>query len=292
MSSKQPKSAVIAIIGKPNVGKSTLLNSIIGQKLSIVTPKAQTTRNVINGITSIGNTQLVFLDTPGIFEAKRIVDKGIVKQAWACLNCADLIIVLLDACEQINDYTIKILDRVYEKKSNTIIVINKIDVKNNHLVQILQYFVSRNTTAIFQISALHGRGVDSLLDYLVRKALPRDWAWDNEYITSLPMRFLASELTREQLFLHLHAELPYGLTVENEAWEEFNNGSIKVHQVIMVASINHKKIILGKNGSMIKSIGTNMRTQFEAIYGIKIHLFLFVKVKPKLLDNEQLFNSV
>ena len=289
------KSAIISIIGKPNVGKSTLLNRIIGQKISIVTPKAQTTRNVINGITTINNVQLIFLDTPGIFDAKRAVDQHIVRQAWSSINGADFVIIMLDTSYKVTDSTIKILERVAAQGLRTIIVINKVDVKNSNLIEILKYFVNNphiSKVPIFQISALNGDGVELLMNYLVNHAPLSPWNYEIDDITTLPMRFLATEITREQLFLKLQQELPYNLTVSNEKWENFDNGSVKIHQVINVATAAHKKMIVGKRGAMIQAIGSASRQQFEAIYGIQAHLFLFVRVQAGFLDNPNAFSRI
>lgn len=290
------KSAIVGIIGKPNVGKSTLLNMVIGQKISIVTPKAQTTRNIINGITTIRDTQLIFLDTPGIFDATREVDKHIVRQAWSSINSADFVIILLDATnEKMTGAIHKIINRVHEQGLRIIIAINKVDVKDSRLISILQYFITNpelKNIPIFQVSALHGDGVDMLMNYLANNAPMGHWHYDTDDITTLPMKFLAAEITREQLFLQLKHELPYNLTVLNEKWENFDDGSVKINQVINVTTDAHKKIILGKRGAMIKSVGFESRRQFEDIYGIKSHLFLFVRVRANLLDHPRAFEKV
>lgn len=286
------KSSIISIIGKPNVGKSTLLNNIIGQKISIITPKAQTTRNVINGITTIDNTQLIFFDTPGIFNAKRSVDKNIVRQAWSSIHNAQHVIVMIDCTEPISESVKNLLKQVSTQNINILIVINKIDTKKNYLVPILQYVIENNIKNIFQISALTSKGVDQLLKYLVNNSHQSKWIYDQNTITTLPMRFLITELTREQLFLKLKQELPYNLIIENEQWETFKNGDIKINQIIKVTTKSHKKIILGKNGSMIKEVGEKTRKEIKQIYGINVHLFLFVKIDSNMLDNHNIFSQI
>ncbi len=286
------KSSIVSIIGKPNVGKSTLLNRIVGQKISIVTPKSQTTRNIISGITTIDNTQIVFLDTPGIFEAKRSVDKSIVKQAWSSINSADFVLLLLDATEKLDENLPKILDRLKKSNVKIIVGVNKIDVKKNRLLEILGYLVENEIKDVFQISASLGAGVDFLLEYIINNSRPSEWYYSEDEVTTLPMKFLSSEITREQVFLNLHEELPYNIIVETENLETLEDGSIKINQIIFVTTMSHKKMVLGKSGAKIKTIGMNARMELEKIYERKIHLYLFVKIKENLLDDPNIFNKL
>jgi GTPase len=286
------KSSIVSIIGKPNVGKSTLLNRIVGQKISIVTPKSQTTRNIISGITTIDNAQIVFLDTPGIFEAKRLVDKSIVKQAWSSINSADFVLLLLDATEKLDEHFPKTLDKLKKANVRIIVGINKIDVKKNRLVEILRYLVDNDIKDVFQISASLGTGIDFLLKHIINNSAPSNWCYSEDEVTTLPMKFLSSEITREQVFLNLHEELPYNMIVETEDLKTLDDGSIKINQIIFVTTMSHKKMVLGKNGAKIKTIGMNSRIELEKIYERKIHLYLFVKIKDNLLDDPNIFNKL
>lgn len=274
----QKKSALISIIGKPNAGKSTLLNRLIGQKISIVTPKVQTTRNMIQGIITRGDTQLIFIDTPGIFEPKKRLEKAMVRAAWSSIVGADLVLVMLDCRYEPDVMEQNILRRLNESRINFVIIANKTDLYNplkpNDLTsQLNELNIAKNN--IFPISARTGDGVEKLEEYLKAGAKEREWLYDEEDITNLPMRFLASEITREQLFLNLEQELPYNLTVETEKWEEFSDGSVKINQVIIVARESQKGILLGK----IKKVGQQAREEITNVLGFKVHLFLFVKVR-------------
>jgi GTP-binding protein Era len=290
------KSAVISIIGKPNAGKSTLLNRLIGHKISIVTPKVQTTRNMIQGIVTKDDTQLIFIDTPGIFEPKKSLEKAMVRAAWSSIVGADMVMLLLDCNEKMDEMQRKILERLRQNRVRFIVLVNKVDlmkpgafvslgrsgaeVRGPHetleswdpRVKLEESTPEKNT---FYISAKTGQGIEDLEKYLTQQAPEREWLYDEDDITNLPMRFLAAEITREQLFLSLQQELPYNLTVETEKWEEFRNGSVKINQVIIVARESQKGILLGK----IKAIGEKSRAQIKELLGFDVHLFLFVKVR-------------
>lgn len=266
------KSALISIIGKPNAGKSTLLNRLIGQKISIVTPKVQTTRNMIQGIATRGDTQLIFIDTPGIFEPKKRLEKAMVRAAWSSIVGADMVLVMLDCRYEPDEMEQKILGRLRETGIKFVVLANKIDLSPK-MPEALASSVGGDVT--FPISARTGEGVEELEAYLTAGAKAREWLYDEEEITNIPMRFLASEVTREQLFLNLEQELPYNLTVETEKWEEFRDGSVKINQVIIVARESQKGILLGK----IKKVGERAREEITSVLGIKVHLFLFVKVR-------------
>jgi len=281
----------ICIIGRPNAGKSTLLNIIIGQKISIVTPKVQTTRSIITGIVTIEDTQLILFDTPGIFEPKKKLEKAMVRCAWSSLNSADLIVLIIDSSTKLDDQTQKIIKRLRDLDKQIVFLLNKIDIKSKYYFENMQYLEETFKSAkIFNISALNGDGLSSFLDFVKSKAKKSDWLYEEDDMTNLPIRFLAAEITREQLFLKLHQELPYNLTVESESWEVQADGSVKVNQVIIVARDAYKMIILGKKGEMIKEIGTKSRLNIEKLAGCKIHLFLFVKVRSRWEDNLELYN--
>jgi GTP-binding protein Era len=274
------KTISLCIIGKPNAGKSSLLNKLIGQKISIVTPKVQTTRSIITGIVTIKDTQIIILDTPGIFEPKRQLEKAMVRCAWSSLHGVDLVLLIIDSTKPIDEFTLQILKRLQKFKLNLLFLLNKIDIHSEYLEGIediiMSQFVDPN---ILKISVISGKNIDKLLTQVQNQATLAPWLYQEDDITNLPMRFLAAEITREQLFLNLHHELPYGLTVQTEMWQENNDKSIKIHQVIIVSRDSFKTIILGKNGSMIKEIGTNARMEMQKSFDCKIHLFLFVKVR-------------
>lgn len=275
------KAAFIAIIGAPNAGKSTLLNQIIGSKISIVTPKVQTTRSTLKAIYVQDETQLVFVDTPGIFTPKRTLEKAIVETAWSGLEGIDQVLVIIDAIKGFCENLEIILERLQSKKITPILVINKIDIiTKEKLSRTITEAKNRFTfKEIFTISALMRDGVEELLNYLSKEAPEHEWYFPEDQLTTTPMRVIASEITREKLFLSLADELPYNLTVETETWEQQKNGSIKINQVIYVSKDTHKQIILGYKGEMIKTIGILARKNIEEIFENKVHLFLFVKVR-------------
>lgn len=274
------KSANITIIGKPNAGKSTLLNRLIGQKIAIVTPKVQTTRSSITGIFTQGNTQLVFIDTPGIFAPHTRLEKAMVRCAWSNVAGADQVIFLIDTTKDFDDKSIEIITKLKSRNISPIFVLNKIDKQKSNIEPIIASITNIIDDAqIFQISALNGKGTQELVSFLDKKAPYHEWLYGEDDITNLPMRFLASEITREQLFLQLQEELPYNLTVESESWENLSDGSVKINQVIIVSKQNYKAMILGNQGSRIKNISMKAREEITKTLGMKAHLFLFVKVR-------------
>ena len=287
------KSLSVCIVGKPNAGKSTLLNRIIGQKLSIVTPKVQTTRSIITGIVTLDDVQLVLFDTPGIFEPKRRLEKAMVRCAWSSLSSADMIVLIIDSSSKLDDIMQEIIKRIGSVSKKIVILMNKIDLQSKHYMNNMSFASQVVPQAkIFNISALDGNGVESFLTFLKENAIDSGWMYEEDDITNLPARFLASEITREQLFLQLHQELPYNLTVECESWQEQKNGSVKVNQVIIVGRDIHKNMIIGKHGSRIKEIGSIARVNIEKLLGRKIHLFLFVKVRENWEDNPELYHNM
>ena len=287
------KSLSVCIVGKPNAGKSTLLNRIIGQKLSIVTPKVQTTRSIITGIVTLDDIQLVLFDTPGIFEPKRRLEKAMVRCAWSSLSSADMIVLIIDSSSKLDDIMQEIIKRISSVGKKIVILMNKIDLQSKYYMENMSSATQIAPLAkIFNISALDGNGIDSFLSFLKENATDSGWMYEEDDITNLPARFLASEITREQLFLQLHQELPYNLTVDCESWQEQKNGSVKVNQVIIVGRDIHKNMIIGKHGSRIKEIGSIARVNIEELLGIKIHLFLFVKVRENWEDNPELYHNM
>ena len=289
MSDLQKKSIIIAIIGRPNAGKSLLLNKLVKQKISAVTYKAQTTRNVIRGIVCEDNIQMVYIDSPGIFAPKRTMEKSMVKAAWSSLSGSDLVIILIDSTKIIDESIIQIIKRIKNQNLDFLLVQNKIDKttsKEDTVLSNLRAFSDN----IFQISAKRGDNLDVLVDYIKSKAKTPMWLYGEDEVTNVPIKFLAEEITREQLYLNLDQELPYRLTVNTEVWDASRrDGSVKICQVIVVSSASYKKIILGDKGHLIKKIGTKARMCIEKELGIKAHLFLFIKVRKNWEENPLYF---
>ena len=290
MNNIQQKFSQIALIGAPNVGKSTLANLLIGQKISIVSPKAQTTRNTIKAIMVEDNTQIVFLDTPGVFipQTTRPLERSIVRSAWQAIKEADFVCLLIDANKGLEKNNETILKDLEFHKIKPIIIINKIDtIAKTKSLNIIAELSQKNFEKIFLISATSGDGVDDLKKYLISITASGNWAFTDDEITDAPMKFIASEITREQLFLKLDKDLPYSVCVKTDSWENFNNGQVKIHQIITVLKESQKMIVLGKRGSMIKEIGEESRKEISQILGSKVHLFLFVKVEKNWINKKE-----
>ena len=285
---EEKRSGFIAVIGSPNSGKSTLINHFIGQKVTIVTRKVQTTRSVIRGICIHEESQLVFSDTPGIFEPKRRLDRAMVEAAWGSSSDADIILFLYDAQKsRIDNETNKILNELAQSTKKKILVLNKVDlVDNKTLLPLIKNFEGLcSFDATFIISALTGEGSKEVLSYLAKNLPKGPWLYPEDDITDLPARLLAAEITREQIFMRLHQELPYATTVETEEWTERDDGAIVINQIIYLKKAGHKKIVIGKNGSMIKMLGKAARIEIEQILERSVHLFLFVKVRENWMDD-------
>lgn len=281
----------VCIIGKPNAGKSTLLNRLIGHKISIVSPKVQTTRSIITGVVTHDDVQLIFFDTPGIFEPRKRLEKAMVRCAWSSIRSADKVVLIIDGSRRIDEFMEKIISRLKEHNLDMICLLNKADVKDNMINEHLAYLETELPQAkLLTISATEGSGIEAFEQHLIESAESSPWHYGEDDITNLPMRFLASEATREQLFLKLKQELPYNLTVESEGWIEQKDGSVKVNQVIIVSRESYKMIILGKGGEMIKMIGTRARKSIELLTGQKVHLFLFVKVRKDWDDKPESYD--
>ncbi|MEM6812470.1 MAG: GTPase Era [Pseudomonadota bacterium] len=289
------KFGVVAIVGAPNAGKSTFINSIIGEKISIVSSKIQTTRTRVRGVSIQGDTQIVFIDTPGIFKPnkKNNLERAIVYAAWESIEDVDQIIFLYDASKKINDETKALLERLAQQKNTPIILaLNKIDkIDKARLLDLSKELNDlMDFDASFMISALKNDGISRVLEYL-EKTLPEGpWHYPEDEISDMPMRLLSAEITREKIFESLYQELPYNITVETDAWENFDNGDIKISQTVYTSRDAHKKIILGKGGSNLKKIGMNARQDIEKILNQKTHLKLFVKVQENWMDNEDRFS--
>lgn len=284
------KVSQITIIGKPNAGKSTLLNYLVGQKIAIVTPKVQTTRSSITGIATLKNTQLVFIDTPGIFSPKTRLEKAMVRCAWSNVVGADDVLFIIDSCKEFDEAHSAIISKLKEQGISPIFIINKIDLKKSTSEDIISNIKEIiDDPIIFPISALRGENVDRLMDYLISNAQEKEWLYEEDALTNLPSRFIASEITREQLFMQMQQELPYRLTVESESWEGMDDGSVKINQVIIVSRKNYKAMILGNKGARIKNISIKAREEISKALNLKIHLFLFVKVREDWDNNPMSF---
>lgn len=295
LSEEEQRFGFVTIIGEPNAGKSTLINQLVGGKVSIVSSKVQTTRTRVMGIIVKDQTQIVFVDTPGIFDPNQNnkMEKAIVSAAWESIGETDILLLLLDVSRKIKPGFKKIIETLKQQPpQNTILVLNKIDqIKREELLKIsMEVNELHNFSATFMISALKGNGVSDLLSYLSSHLPQGVWHYPEDQMSDMPTRLLAAEITREKLFEILYQELPYSLTVETEKWENFNNGSIKIDQTIYVTRDQHKKIILGKGGAMIKKIGQQARLELEEILGTTIHLKLFVKVQENWMDDNEHYN--
>lgn len=277
----------VALIGAPNAGKSTLLNQLVGQKISIVTPKVQTTRTRIVGILTEGDCQLVLVDTPGIFEPKRRLERAMVEAAWGGQTEADTTLLLIDSERGLSSHVRPILDRLMAAGRPFRVVLNKIDLvrKDTLLGMAAELGTLALVEEVFMVSALTGDGVDDLRTRMAALMPAGPWLYPDDQVMDLPNRLLAAEITREKLFLRLHQELPYSLTVETEQWSERKDGSLKIDQVIYVTRDAHKPIVLGKGGHTVREIGQAAREELSAIYERPVHLFLFVKVRERWLDD-------
>lgn len=278
----------VALIGAPNAGKSTLVNHFVGFKVSIVTHKVQTTRTRIRGVCMTGGTQIVFVDTPGIFEPRRRLDRAMVDAAWQGAGDADLVVLLYDVGRaKIDSDTQRIIDGLKQTKRRAVLALNKVDlVKPEALLPLTETFSAEGIfEEIFMISAEGGAGCDALLAYLAKRMPAGPWLYPEDEVSDLPARLLAAEVTREQVLLRLHQELPYAATVETEQWTERDDGAVVINQVLYVQRTGHKKIALGKGGAMIKAIGKASREELQRMLDRPVHLFLFVKVREKWMDD-------
>ncbi|MCD2181079.1 GTPase Era [Rhizobium sp. GN54] len=288
------RSGFVALIGATNAGKSTLVNRLVGAKVSIVSHKVQTTRAIVRGIAIHDNAQIVFMDTPGIFKPRRRLDRAMVTTAWGGAKDADFIMFLIDSERGLKGDAETILEGLKEVRQPKILVLNKVDqVSPENLLTLAK--ATNDAVAFdrtFMVSALNGSGCDDVMDYLA-KALPEGpWYYPEDQISDLPMRQLAAEITREKLFLRLHQELPYSSHVETEKWEERKDGSVRIEQVIYVERDSQKKIALGKNGEAIKAISMASRKELSEILEQPVHLFLFVKVRENWGDDPARFREM
>ncbi|MHA1165869.1 MAG: GTPase Era [Alphaproteobacteria bacterium] len=292
--SAHTKCAVVALIGAPNAGKSTLINQMTGVKISIVTHKVQTTRARIRGIAMEGESQLILVDTPGIFAPKRRLDRAMVDAAWAGAHDADMTLLLIDAAKGIDAEVRAILERLQDLAGKKLLILNKVDlVKKDALLSLIEE-VSRYSDFedIFMISALTGDGVGDLKKHLAKAAPQGPWLYPEDQISDAPMRHLAAEITREKLTLRLHQELPYASTVETTAWKKLRRGGVRIEQTVYVMRDTQKKIVLGKQGQTIKNISMESRKELSEILGVPVDLFLFVKVRSKWGDDPERYHEM
>ena len=291
------KCGLVSLLGEPNVGKSTLVNKITGTKVSIVTHKAQTTRTRIRGIRVIEDTQIILVDTPGVFAPKRRLDRAMVSAAWGGFTEADIILFMLDVSRGLTVGSRSILKSVGDKqyeKCTVILLLNKIDkIKRNDLLNLSKTLnLLFNFSATFMISAEKGSGTEDLVKWLSNKLPFSPWLYPEDQIADFPLKIFAAEITREKLLIRLHQELPYQLTVEPDSWVEMPNGAIKIHQIIYVTNKRHKGMVLGKKGETIKVVSIAARKELKEAIGQDIHLFLQVKVRNNWLNEPLRFSNI
>ena len=284
----------VALIGAPNAGKSTLINQAVGTKVSIVSRKVQTTRALVRGIALAGPTQVIFVDTPGIFAPKRRLDRAMVSTAWGGAGDADVVALLVDARKGLDDETAAILEALPKVPAPKVLILNKIDtVEAQSLLSLTETLNARSLfTDTFMISALRGHGVPKLVAHLATLMAPGPWLYPEDQVMDAPLRSLAAEITREKLFERLHDELPYQSTVETELWRDQKDGSARVEQTIYVTREGHKKIVIGEGGRTIKSIGSAARKEIAEAAEHPVHLFLFVKVRPDWGDDPERYRAM
>nr|WP_019995727.1 GTPase Era [Aureimonas ureilytica] len=288
------RSGFVALLGAPNAGKSTLVNQLVGTKVSIVTHKVQTTRALVRGIAIRDNAQIVFVDTPGVFNPKRRLDRAMVRTAWGGAKDADIVLPIVDAQRGISDEVEAILERLKDVKQPKVLLLNKVDqIKREKLLGLTQEISAKGDfERVFMISALTGSGCDDLMAFLAQRLPEGPWYYPEDQISDLPLRQLAAEITREKLFLRLHQEIPYASTVETELWETRPDGSVRIEQTIYVERDSQKAIVLGHKGETVKAIGQAARKEITEAAEQKVHLFLFVKVRENWGDDPERYREM
>ncbi|MGB6935364.1 MAG: GTPase Era [Xanthobacteraceae bacterium] len=284
----------VALIGAPNAGKSTLINALVGTKVSIVTPKVQTTRTLIRGIAIEGTAQLIFVDTPGIFAPRRRLDRAMVGTAWGSTQDADLVALLVDAKKGLTENEDAILRTLADIRPPKVLVLNKVDLIDKRALLVLTERLNERTTfaTTFMVSALSGDGVGDLKTWFAGHVPPGPWLYPEDQISDAPLRQLAAEITREKLYLRLHQELPYQSTVETDVWKELRDGSVRIEQTIYVERESQRKIVLGKAGKAIKAIGAAARADIAEAVEHPVHLFLHVKVREGWGDDPERYREM
>jgi GTP-binding protein Era len=293
LENNKQRCAYIALMGAPNVGKSTLVNQLVGSKVSIVSPKVQTTRASIKGICVDDDAQLIFVDTPGVFSPKETLERAIVEEAWRRVNEADFIALLIDVKKGVCKDTKNIIASLKKQQRQVALILNKIDlIRHEELLRMAQELNEHGIfTDIFMVSALNGDGVADVRKHFGKLAPLGPWMFPADQLMEAPIKFFAAEITREKIFMKLQQELPYSIAVETEKWEEKKN-LVSINQVIYTRKDGQKAIILGKGGSMIKQIGEASRKELEKILECKVNLFLFVKVRENWVDNPDLYREI
>ncbi len=290
------KFGLIALVGAPNAGKSSLTNELLGQKITITSPKVQTTRNVIKAILIKDEKQLVLLDTPGVFlpRSDKILERVIVKSAWQGIRSADFVCFIIDAVRGLDQENLRILNELKKNEFTPAIIINKIDlIEKTKILEIIQSLQNQGFEDVFLTSATKKEGLAELKEFLFSKCLDGDWQYDEENITDAPMKAIASEIVREKLFLYLEQELPYSIAVKTDSYKIEENGNIVIHQTILTQKNSQKGIILGKNGSLIKKVGQEARKEFAEIAGVKkVSLFLFVRVEKDWMNHIENYDII
>jgi len=288
------KAGFVALIGAPNAGKSTLLNSLVGSKVSIVSRKVQTTRALVRGIAIEGEAQIVFVDTPGIFKPKRRLDRAMVTSAWGGAGDADVIALLLDVRKGIDEEAGAILDKLPDLKQAKVLILNKIDlIERSRLLELSAKLNEKVPFAhTFMISALKGDGIDTLRRQLAGMMPQGPWLYPEDQISDAPLRMLAAEITREKIYERLHEELPYQSTVETDQWQQRPDGSVRIEQTVFVERDSQRKIVLGKGGQTIKAIGQAARKEIAEVAEAPVHLFLFVKVRENWSDDPERYREM
>ncbi len=294
MTNTETRSGFVALIGPPNAGKSTLMNQMVGQKVSIVTPKVQTTRSRIRGIAMKGTSQMVFVDTPGIFKPKRRFDRAMVHAAWQGADDSDVLLLLHDcARKEIDKDTPCILAKIKEQKLTVSLVLNKTDLASPE--QLLNRTKALSDEyefeKIFMVSAEYGHGVEDVKSWLADKMPPSPYLFDPDDLSDLPLRLLAAEILREKLFLNLHQELPYQMTVETDSWEEKADGSAEIRTSVFVAREGHRGIVLGKGGQTLRRIGQSARLELEKVLERRVHLLTHVKYRRDWMDDKERYTA-
>jgi GTP-binding protein Era len=284
----------VVLIGAPNVGKSTLINALVGAKVSIVSHKVQTTRGLLRGIVTVGDAQLIFIDTPGIFQPKRRLDRAMVSGAWAGAHDADIVGVLVDAKRGLDEETSAMIDKLGDVRQPKILILNKIDlVAKPELLALAEAAHDRAVfETTFMISALTGDGVADLRDWLASHVPAGPWHYPEDQISDAPLRHLAAEITREKLYHRLHQELPYQSMVSTDVWKELRDGAVRIEQTIYVERESQRKIVLGKGGQTIKAIGAEARREIAGVLEQPVHLFLFVKVREGWGDDPERYREI
>ncbi len=284
----------VALVGAPNAGKSTLLNALVGAKISIVSRKAQTTRALVRGIAIVGASQMVFVDTPGVFAPRRRLDRAMVTTAWGGAGDADAVALLVDARRGVTPEVDTIVARLGDLRQTKLLVLNKIDlIEKGTLLDLAASLAGRQAfAATFMVSALKGQGLDDVKSALATLMPQGPWLYPEDQVSDAPLRSLAAEITREKILERLHDELPYDITVETDAWKELSDGSARIEQTIFVARDSQKKIVIGDRGQMLKSIGAAARRDIGEAAETRAHLFLFVKVRENWADDPERYRAM